>query len=103
MRSALALASVLYQPECAVHVGIGGAEPVSERRARHTGCRPRRSALQHEMFAIEEIRGIARVKRKRFETGKWSERRGCPLPAITHHLGKSAPIIGGRRNGNGIP
>ena len=42
-----------------------GLEPISEGPPQHASIGARRAALHHVMLAIEEIRGVAFVKRKR--------------------------------------
>ena len=60
-------------------------KPVTECRPQHTCGRPRRTALHDEVLAIKKICGIPAIERKRLESRKRSEHRGCPLPSVAQH------------------
>src|SRR5579863_8408159 len=63
-----------------------GLKPVSKSGPQHARGSARRTALHHEMLAIEKISRVASVERKRLEPGKRSEHRGRPLPAVAQHV-----------------
>src|SRR5215510_9404742 len=91
--------------ESGIDVLIMRLEPIAERSAQHAGIGASRSALQHEMFAVEEIGGIAFVERKRLESGEGREWRGGPFPTVGQHPfeAEGAPCCGKRAYGKGIP
>src|SRR5262247_3322803 len=75
-----------YTPERRVNVGIVRLEPVAKGFSRQAGGGPGRCALHHKMFAVEEVCGVARVKREFFET--LERRKPCarPFPSVTDQV-----------------
>src|SRR5581483_7007320 len=69
-----------------VDIGIPRPEPVSERRTQQLARRGRRGAFHHEMFLVEEVRGVFGVRRQRREAREWRERRARPLPAVANEI-----------------
>src|ERR1700686_1072951 len=88
-----------------VHVRIMRLEPVAERPAEHARCRARRTALHHEVLAIEEIRGIPGIERKWLESRERRKRRARPFPAIPDEIGDAevADALRVRSRGNQVP
>src|SRR5258708_8030194 len=61
-------------------------EPVAERPSQHACGRARRTALQDEVLAIEEICGIPGIKRKWLEPQEGRKQRAGPFPTIPHEI-----------------
>src|SRR5271154_2193676 len=80
-------------------------KPVPEGAPQHASVRARRTALHNEMLAIEEIRGIARIKGKRLEPIQGAEWRRRPFPAIAKEVqyAKCARACRMRVHWSGIP
>src|SRR3974390_194764 len=94
-----------HAPKAGVNVLIMWLEPAPKRPAQECGCGARRTAFHDEVLSIEEICGIAGIKRKRLETIEWREFAGCPLPAIAEHpdCTKRTDVVHGTLHGRGIP
>src|ERR1019366_2714679 len=67
--------------------------------------RARRAAFHHKVFPVEEIRGVAGIKRERFKPRKRREKRACPFPSIAGKIGNTevAGPVGKRSDRSGIP
>src|SRR5205807_3139382 len=64
---------------------------------QHACSGARRSAFQNEVFAVEEIGGVAAVERERFESGEGNEFGGSRLPAIAEHAVHSESALALRK------
>ena len=80
-------------------------EPVAERPPEHARGRARRTALHHEVLAIEEIRRVPGIKRKWMESRERRKRRARPFPTVPNDVGDAevADALGVRSRGNRIP
>src|SRR5258708_38177376 len=77
---------VLHDTETRVNVRVIRTEPVAKGGTQQASGGPRRAALHDVVLAIEKIGRVARVKRKRLETGERAEHCGRPLPTIAECL-----------------
>jgi len=71
MRSPLIASKPLptHTPKPRIHILIVRLKPVAKRRSQHALRGARRATLEHVMLPIEEVCGVAWIKRKRFEAG----------------------------------
>ena len=98
-------ASAFDAAEGSVDIRIMRLEPVAKRPPQHARGRARRAAFHHEVFPVEEIRGIAGIKRERFKPRKRREKRARPFPSIAGKVGNTevAGPVGKRSDRSGIP
>src|SRR5579864_4928536 len=74
--------SVSHAAKSCVNILVVRLKPVAKRAAQHAGGGARRSSFHDVVLAVEEVRGVARIKRKPLEAGKWLELARCPLPPV---------------------
>src|ERR1017187_5825137 len=75
-----------HATESRVHVLVMWLKPVTKCGPQHARGGTRRAALHDEVFPIEEIRRVAAVERKWFETGERRELARGPFPSISHEV-----------------
>src|SRR5579864_5198968 len=80
-----------------VHVLVMCLEPVAKRGAQHARRSTWRAAFHHKMFAVKKIGGVAGIKRKSLESGKWREHARGPFPTIAHHVLDAESAAAGRK------
>src|SRR5579883_2360029 len=71
-----------HTPESGVDVLIVRLEPVTEGAAQHAAGGARRASLENVVAAVEEVGGIAGIRRMRSEAVKRRERTPRPFPPV---------------------
>src|SRR5258706_3857814 len=71
-----------HTPKPRIHILVPRLKPVTESRPQHAGRGARRTALQHMVLPVEEVRRVAQIERERVEAGQCVEYRRRPFPAV---------------------